>query len=288
MYRCLGVFREVQNSPNRETDDALILKAVLERLALLGAQTRAVTPEEFDSMDPSRWDVVLPMCEAYPRLKRLANRPRGGGPLWVNPPRSVLNCYRAHMVAVLAATPGVRFPHTELRAVKNGPGRLPASRDGWWIKRGDVHNTCDHDVVHAASAEAAEHILRDFAEREIPQWIVQTHVPGDVVKFYGVGPGHWFTWFYHDPVRAARHAFEVDDLAGQAARGAQALGLEVFGGDAIISPGGSVTLIDLNSWPSFALVRGEAAVQISWHLQRRMHRKSAVRAPTGRRTRKRP
>lgn len=292
MHRCLGVFREVTNSPNRETDDALILKAVLERLSLLGVETLALTPEEFDSADLSRWDVILPMCEAYPRLKRLADRPRGAAreraTLWVNPPRSVLNCYRAHMVATLASTSGVRFPRTELRSVKDGPGRLPPSRDGWWIKRGDVHNTCDHDVVHAASPGDAERVLRDFAEREITQYIVQTHIPGDVVKFYGVGPGHWFTWFYHDPVRAARHAFEVDDLAGQAARGAAALDLEVFGGDAIVSPGGVVTLIDLNSWPSFALVRGEAAVQISWHLQRRMQRKTAARAPTGRRTRRHP
>lgn len=277
MRRCLGVFREVQNSPNRETDDALILKAVLERLSLLGVETRAATPEEFDGMDLSRWDMVLPMCEAYPRLKRLADGARAAGPAWVNPPKSVLNCYRAHMVAALASCRGVRFPRTELRSVKDGAGRLPSSKEGWWIKRGDVHNTCDHDVVHAATPREADAVLRDFAQREITQWIAQCHVAGDVVKFYGVGPGHWFTWFFHDPVRAKRHPFEVDDLADQAARGAAALGLEVFGGDAIVSADGGVTLIDLNSWPSFALVRAEAAVQIAWHLQRRMRRRPGAR-----------
>lgn len=61
----------------------------------------------------------------------------------------------------------------------------------------------------------------------------------------------------------------MDALAGQAAAGARSLALEVFGGDAIIGPDRVVTLLDVNSWPSFALVRNEAAVQISWHLQRR-------------------
>ncbi|MDE2291535.1 MAG: hypothetical protein KGL53_05585, partial [Elusimicrobia bacterium] len=125
--------------------------------------------------------------------------------------------------------------------------------------------------------ESAEAILADFAQREIRHWVVQAHVPGDLVKFYGVGPGRWFTWFYHDPVRAARTPFDLDALAEQAARGAAALGLEVFGGDAIIGAGGAVTLLDLNSWPSFALVRRGAAVQISWHLQRRLKA-----APAGR------
>ncbi|MFH1724666.1 MAG: hypothetical protein ABII00_08590 [Elusimicrobiota bacterium] len=283
MLRCLGIFRELTNSPNRETDDALILKAVLDQLGNLGMQTRAIAPEEIDSVDPAAHDAVLPMCESYPRIKRLLGL-GPAGPLWVNAPQAVLNCYRMRMIPALSASAAVRFPDSEIRAVEEGPGEPPGRRDapgGWWIKRGDVHNTCDRDVVHVAAWPEAEGVLRDFARREITHWVVQPHIDGDLVKFYGVGPGHWFTWFYHDPVRARRIPFELDALARQAACGARELGLEVFGGDAIISPGGTITLLDLNSWPSFALVRGEAAVQISWHLQRRLMSASSPRGDAG-------
>lgn len=274
MLRCLGIFREVQNSPNRESDDALILKAVLEQLAPMGFETRAVSPEESDNLDLNDWDVIIPMCESYARIKRLERASQTGCAVWANPPSAVLHCYRTHMVPVLSALKEVRFPYSEVRTVEAGAGSPPAfpAADGWWIKRGDVHNTCDHDVVRIPRWEGVSEILRDFTRREITHWIVQPHIEGDLVKFYGTGPRHWFTWFYHDSVRARRHAFDLDNLAHQAAAGASALELQIFGGDAIITPDGTITLIDLNSWPSFALVRKEAAVQISWQLQKRLKR----------------
>lgn len=273
MFRCLGIYRELQNSPGRETDDALILKAVLEQLEVLGVKTESRTPEELDSMDPSGYDLVIPMCEAPERIARLDGLARRGGPaLWVNPPAAVLACYRTAMVPRLEAEPGVTLPASELRPLGEGVGRPPAfaAPHGWWAKRGDVHNTCDRDVVRIARWSDAPAVAADFAARGIRDWLLQAHTPGDLVKFYGVGPGHWFTWFYHDPVRAKRTPFDLDALAAQASCGARALGLEVFGGDAIIGDGGAISLIDLNSWPSFALVRRGASVQISWHMQRRL------------------
>ena len=271
-FKALGVFRELQNSPGRETDDALVLKAVLEQLDILDVKTTAVTPEELDGMALSGYDLVVPMCEAPARIARLDAEAKKGGALWVNPPSAVLACYRTAMVPRLAETAGVIQPLSEVRPLSDGPGAAPAFKapHGWWAKRGDVHNTCDRDVVRLADWGAAAGVHADFAARGIKDWVLQAHEPGDLVKFYGVGPGRWFTWFYHDPVRAARTPFDLDALAEQAARGAKALGLEVFGGDAIIRPGGAPCLIDLNSWPSFALVRRGAAVQISWHLQRRL------------------
>jgi hypothetical protein len=267
--RCLGILREVQNSPNRETDDALILNAVLEKLRDLGAQADCLTPEEADRRGLASYEVVLPMCETYPRIKRLAVSAKDSPALWANPPQAVLNCYRLEMISRLSRTPGVRFPRCSVRRIGHGPGKAPFAAPGYWIKRGDVHNTCDHDVVFLGSWAEASRILEDFAQREITHYVAQPHIDGDILKFYGVGPGHWFTWFHHDPTRARRTPFVMDELASMAAAGARALGLEIFGGDAIVSPEGSITLLDLNSWPSFARVRQEAALQIAWHLQAR-------------------
>ncbi len=283
MLRALGIFREVTNSPGRETDDALILKAVLEQLVPLGFETRAAAPEEADALPVGQWDVVLAMCESYPRIMRLKTLAESSNALWINPPQSVLNCYRTTMVPAMQKESAVVFPDSEIRSVEDGPGKAPAfaAPAGYWIKRGDVHNTCDRDVVFAKTWGEAGRILSDFSEREITRYVVQPHIDGDLVKFYGAGPGHWFTWFYHDPIRAKRHAFEVEKLSRQAAAGARALELEVFGGDAIISHDGRITLLDLNSWPSFALVRREAAVQISWHLQNRIKSARRERAGSG-------
>ena len=106
--------------------------------------------------------------------------------------------------------------------------------------------------------------------REIKDLAIQRHTDGDLIKFYGVGPGQWFTWFYHDPASARRLPFELEDLAAQAELAAKTVKVEVFGGDAIITPSGEIYIIDINSWPSFARVRPEAAVQIARRLRLRL------------------
>jgi hypothetical protein len=109
---------------------------------------------------------------------------------------------------------------------------------------------------------------------------VQRHTDGDLIKFYGVGPGQWFTWFYHDPSTARRLPFELEDLAAQAELAASAVRVEIFGGDAIVTPDGKIFVIDINSWPSFARVRAEASVQIARRLRARLRQTAA--SPTHR------
>lgn len=266
MKSYLGIFREISNSPNRESDDALILKAVMEELRGLNLKAEAVTPEQADQMDLSEWDVILPMCESYPRLMNLKSLRESSRTTIVNEPASILSCYRTRMIPALQKA-GIPVPESELRQISSArPLEEPAFGfpGGVWVKRGDVHNTCSHDVVFARSASDAESIRQDFARREISQLVLQRHIDGDLIKFYGVGPGQWFTWFYHDPESARRLPFDIDVLAETANAAASAVGLEIFGGDAIVSSAGPIFLLDINSWPSFARVRHEAARQIKW------------------------
>ncbi|GAG35871.1 unnamed protein product, partial [marine sediment metagenome] len=167
--RCLGVFRETTNSPNRESDDALILKAVTEELTRLGAETHLIEPGSLDLVKPGDWDVILPMCENYPALVSLK---RIGAwknfPFMINHPKAVLGCYRNNMSPVLTdSCPGI-FPRTEMRYVKDIPGKAPGffngrsrAAGGAWIKRGDVHNTCDHDVVYVKRWQDAAAVRDD-------------------------------------------------------------------------------------------------------------------------------
>ncbi|MDE2144273.1 MAG: hypothetical protein KGJ84_17845 [Elusimicrobia bacterium] len=271
--KALGILRETQNSPGRESDDALILKAVMDQLSILKTRTTVITPEEFDRADVSAYDIIVPMCETYPRLMRLKKIEAETGVMVINPSDSVLGCYRTRMLESFANTPGLSYPPTEVRrTTADANAKAPSfeAEGGYWVKRGDVHNTCSYDVVFARDWKEVDAIRREFESREIKDMAVQRHADGDLIKFYGVGPGQWFTWFYHDPSTARRLPFELEELAAQAELAAKAVSVEIFGGDAIVTPEGKIFVIDINSWPSFARVRAEAAVQIARRLRARL------------------
>ncbi len=123
--------------------------------------------------------------------------------------------------------------------------------------------------------------LQLFASRGMPFVVVQDHVPGDLVKFYGVNgagrPDGWFDWFYHRNQTLSGHPLDPARLKQTALAAATALGVEIFGGDAIVGADGSLKVIDLNAWPSFALRRAVAAEAIAHHLTERFeHRLPGV------------
>ena len=100
----------------------------------------------------------------------------------------------------------------------------------------------------------------------------QEHVEGDLIKFYGVGPEKWFCWFYHAGARISEHPFSSQDLQKHTRAAAKCLGLEIFGGDAIVTSEGRIYLIDINSWPSFARFRNEASARIAEYLYAQLQR----------------
>ena len=124
------------------------------------------------------------------------------------------------------------------------------------MKRADVHATEAGDVSFAGSPAELETNLERLRSRGIARAVVQNHVSGDLVKFYGVAAlaegddrPSWFQWFYHRDQTLSNHSFDHDALVLATSCAAVALGLEVYGGDAIVSPGGGISVIDVNAWP---------------------------------------
>ena len=268
---CWGIFRERAHSPGRENDDAEILRLTGKHLEAEGFQVVLKGPEELSGPFDGRPRCAFLMCERLEALRHLRAWEAGGAPL-VNRPEAVLNTYRVRMVTRLAAA-GLPFVESRIVPTTGGPGHgaLPA-----WVKRADVHNTREGDVVFAPTGEAVEAALHGLAARGIARAVIQPHLEGDLVKFYGVGveapgPGEtpWFRWFYPKDQQPVRYPIDGGRLARLAARAATALGLEVYGGDALVSAPGEIVLLDLNAWPSFALYRDEAAARIASHLARR-------------------
>ena len=268
---CWGIFRERTNSPGRETDDAEILRLTAKHLEADGFQVSLKSAEEIGSLTEPRPRFVFLMCEGIEVLRQLELW-QAAGVRHVNEPLAVLNTYRERMIGQFIEA-NVPFIESRLVSTTERPRSeaLPV-----WVKRADVHNTRDGDVVFATTEEAIWSALGGLAERGIDRAVLQPHIEGDLIKFYGVGPGGgpegeppWFRWFYHKGQRVAGHSFDRHRLAQLVRRAAAALGLEVYGGDVIVTPAGDLVLLDLNAWPSFALYRDDAAVAIASYLSMR-------------------
>ncbi len=266
-----GIFRERTHSPGRESDDAEILRLTGKHLEARGYQITLRGADELGGPDEPTPDFVFLMCETHEALRRLSAWEARGVP-HVNGVGAVLNTYRDRMIAQFDEA-GVPFVPSRLVAT-SGPAPVPSLPV--WVKRADVHNTQDGDVVQATTAAAVDGALAALAERGIARAVLQPHIEGDLVKFYGIGPARrrgepaWFRWFHHADQRLAGHPVETEALARLAARAAGAIGLEVYGGDAIVGAGGALTLLDLNAWPSFARYRDEAAEVIAAHVALRV------------------
>src|SRR5439155_35253 len=149
------------------------------------------------------------MCERVEVLGKLRALEASGVP-HVNTPQAVLNTYRERMLEAFAEA---NVPFVESRVVSTRDRRVEGARPVW-VKRADVHNTRGGDVVFASTADAVHQALEGLAARGIPRAVLQPHVDGDLVKFYGVGAGEphgappWFCWFYHKGQRLAGHPFD--------------------------------------------------------------------------------
>jgi len=268
---CWGIFRESAHSPGRETDDTEILRLTGKHLEARGFRVVIQSPEEITGLPAERPRGVFMMCEQVAILAHLRELAARGVP-HVNTPQAVLNTYRDRMIALLDEA-AVSFVPSRLVETTGGDeaGALPM-----WVKRADVHNTQEGDVTYAATAGDVHAALAGLAKRGMRQAVLQPHVDGDLVKFYGIGGNAradgtpaWFRWFYHKNQTVAGHPLDPVALGRAVRRAAAALGLEVYGGDAIATAEGRIVLIDVNAWPSFALYRDEASAAIAEHLSRR-------------------
>ena len=268
---CWGIFRESAHSPGRETDDTEILRLTGKHLEARGFRVVIQSPEEIAGLPAERPRGVFMMCERLGILAHLRELAARGVP-HVNTPLAVLNTYRDRMIALLAEA-AVSFVPSRLAPTS---GEIDLGVLPLWVKRSDVHNTQEGDVTFAPTADAAHDALAGLAARGMANAVLQPHVEGDLVKFYGIGGNAradgtpaWFRWFYHKNQKVAGHPLDPIALGRAVRRAAAALGLEVYGGDAIATPSGRLVLIDINAWPSFALYRDEASAAIAEHLVRR-------------------
>jgi glutathione synthase/RimK-type ligase-like ATP-grasp enzyme len=268
---CWGIYREAAHSPGRIEDDRAILKSVAEALEARGFTVELVSADaEFET----HFANIFAMCERGVVLDRLRAAEKTGS-IVVNSSDAIRNTYR-HRTVELFARHHVSAPASQIIASNASTPRPPSAV---WVKRYDFHATQSSDVMYAASETGWQEALHRFATRGIPFVVAQEHVPGDLVKFYGlrnaIAPleSNWFEWFYHRDKGMLGYSFDPSCLRRTAFDAAAALGLEIFGGDAIIRANGNPVIVDVNAWPSFARYRDRAAQLIADHLTERFQRR---------------
>jgi hypothetical protein len=279
LAQLVAMYRSPSYSPlQHRVNDTAILDATVAQLEGRGWQAIKTTEREVEEGRLPAAALYLNMCQGSLAAEQLMPL-ESDGAVVVNRPSSALNCHRYRLVKRLGDSM-VPFPRTLIHA-SSAPlppaGQLKAlSPDGQkvWVKRGDVHAERPEDVV-ATSLEQVEQTLWAFARRGLPWVALQEHVPGPVVKFYGVTDGQFFKWYGADAGFAGERP-QVDEnrLKALAFEAAAILGLEVFGGDVAFPQADRPVLIDINDWPSFAPFREDAARAIAAYITHRFaHRK---------------
>jgi glutathione synthase/RimK-type ligase-like ATP-grasp enzyme len=255
-----GISRQAEYSPNHVENDSLILRATAEVLQELDVEVIFYGEGEVLNSNFSE-ELIFSMAqgpEAIERLLEIENK----GSFIINSPRAVKNCYRINMVKLLPEN-GIPFPKSIEVKINSD---LDINLNGFdphkfWVKRGDVHAVHREDVTLVYSKEENRSVMKEFYRRGIKTVIIQEHLEGDVIKFYAVRDSGFFNWYY---LNGKYHTkFDLDKLIELASSSADILGLDIYGGDAIVSPDGSISIIDMNDWPSFAPVRDEAKKHIA-------------------------
>ncbi|MCU7496505.1 MAG: hypothetical protein HF314_12505 [Ignavibacteria bacterium] len=256
-----GIRRKTEFSPNHEVNDLAIINCTAENLIKLGADVR-IYDEDTISPELIKEDLIFSMVQGpkgIQELFRISER----GSMIINSPASVYSCYRFNMLKMLSGG-GIPTPKSILTSTEISlNGQINEfSSERLWVKRGDVHAVRKEDVI-SVPAERSEitSTLEEFHKRKIDRVILQEDIPGDTVKFYAVRETGFFYWYYLS--NAFSNCFTENALRQLAETSAEILGLYIYGGDAIIMSDGSIIVIDINDWPSFAPIREEAGYHIS-------------------------
>lgn len=269
-----GVMRAGAYSPNHIGNDAAIFNAVADQLRKKGCEVRIYNEEQFQNEDISE-PIILNMCREKKSMDKLV-RLEDEGRLVINSGYGIENCTRERMTRILLGH-GIPYPES-LIVNTNEDVRDELEKGGYdrvWIKRGDFHAMHKEDVSYCRHPQEAQEVLHEYFFRGIKRAVINRHLDGDLIKFYGVQGQDWFYWFYpfdeghskygHEAINGRSKGLHFDEqyLKDICQKASVIMDVKIYGGDCIVDADGSIRIIDFNDWPSFAPCRTEAAPHIA-------------------------
>lgn len=255
----LGVMRDKKFSPNHIENDAKIMQSTAEELKKFGYNVKVIYENHFIK-NYDDYEAYFSMARNNITLNKLQQL-QNNGAIVVNTSEGVYNSFRETMTPALQKH-NVSIPISILIDTENFNPDLLDSFPGKkvWLKR-ENHSLHREDVTPIYSKEECAATIREFKRRGIKQAILQEHKAGTEVKFYGVRESEFFHWYYVNG--NPHHKFSEQELIQASNQISEILKLDIYGGDAIISPEGEISIIDFNDWPSFAPVRETASKNIA-------------------------
>lgn len=268
--RIAGIMRAGAYSPNHIGNDAAIFNAAADELRKRGCIVDIFSEERFIESDIDA-DVVLNMCREQASIAKLQSL-EDKGVIVINSGYGIENCTREKMTRLLMGH-GIPYPDSLIVNTNESVGRelVEAGFSSCWIKRGDFHAMHKEDVSYCRHIEEAQDMLQEYCLRGIGRAVINRHLEGDLVKFYGISGQPFFYWFYPFDMGHSKYGYEAvngksqgipfseDYLREICQKASDTLEVKVYGGDCIVDQDGSIRIIDFNDWPSFAPCRKEAA-----------------------------
>ena len=244
-----GIMRAGAYSPNHIGNDTAIFNAAAEQLRKRGCLVNIYSEEQFNGAGVNE-DIILNMCRERESIERL-QRLEDDGRLVVNSGYGIENCTRERMTRILLGN-GIPYPDSLIvdtnEAVK--PMLKKSGFKSCWIKRGDFHAMHKEDVSYVRHPEEAQEVLQEYFLRGIKRAVINVHLEGDLIKFYGVRGTQFFYWFYPFDAGHSKYGYEAvngksqgikfdeQELKDICNRAADELNVEVYGGDCIVGADG--------------------------------------------------
>lgn len=269
-----GIMRAGAYSPNHIGNDAAIFNATADQLRKRGIIVNIYSEEQFIAGEVKE-KIIVNMCREMKSI-HLLQKLEDEGALVINSGYGIENCTRERMTRILI---GSNIPYPESLIVDTDEavaGQLKkAGYTQCWIKRGDLHAMHKEDVSYVRHPEEAQEVLQEYFLRGIKRAVINKHLVGDLIKFYGVQGTPFFYWFYpfeaghskygHEAINGKSQGIEFDKARMKAIcqAASEVLDVKIYGGDCIVNADGSMRIIDFNDWPSFAPCRQEAAPHIA-------------------------
>lgn len=254
------ISRNTAHSPQMVEQDAAILRCIEQELTAMGHSVTCLGEND----DVCGYDAICHMTRSHHTLQQLKTAEANGCRV-INSPKAVENCSRMEFMSILQQNNIPQPPYTALTS-----NTLPATLQyPGWIKKGDGWSKRKEDIAFVTNNNEAAKALSAIGGSAV----YCNHIEGDVVKFYGVAE-IFFAHCYPNPEKTKfgwervngtpkQYPFSSNELRKTAFAAAKAVGLDVFGGDCIITPQGRILIIDINDFPSFSAVRNEAAHAIA-------------------------
>lgn len=252
--RFLLIYRDERFSPNAVERDKAMLDAVARLIkATCDCEVLLLQERELPGVDATEYAdcTIIHMTRSAEALAKLEEMQRLGACI-LNAPEAIRGLNRTNIENAMTAN---ALP-TPARLIAEHP---ELGGKGWWIKANDTADSSPSHILFCQNLPNEQVLQQD-------KILVQPHIDGKNLKFYGVRGSLFFN------VREEIPAVVSQKLRSVANTLADALSLDIYGGDAILTENGLLTIIDFNDFPSFSSCRKEAAEAIYNIIHGNIHR----------------